>query len=51
MGPRLILDTAVFAVTFRRQSQNLYAPEEFAKQWVWTDGSEDGVKIMVTILF
>lgn len=26
-GAKIDLDAAVFAVTFRRQSQNLYAPE------------------------
>lgn len=50
-GAQMDLDAAVFAVTFRRQSQNLYAPEEFAKQWVLTDHSEDGVKIIVTFFF
>lgn len=50
-GAQMDLDAAVFAVTFHWQSQNLYAPEEFAKQWVLTDHSEDGVKIIVTFFF
>ena len=50
-GAQMDFRCCCIAVTFRRQSQNLYAPEEFAKQWVLTDRSEDGVKIMVTFFF